>query len=111
MKVKFIEEPNGLNLTKDKIYDALSIDKDEWYIIINDENEKQAYFQRRFVIVEDMCEYCNEQNIEISENAFQGSDGILFNKREEKYYLVIEHFRGERNKVEIKFCPMCGRKL
>lgn len=58
-----------------------------------------------------MCDYCKEENIEISERAFQGSDGIMYNKMDEKYYLVIEHFKGEINKVQIKCCPECGRKL
>jgi hypothetical protein len=58
-----------------------------------------------------MCDYCKEENIEVSESAFQGGDGIMYNKREENYYLVIEHFHNERNKVKIKHCPMCGRKL
>lgn len=58
-----------------------------------------------------MCDYCKEENIEVSESAFQGSDGIMYDKMKEQYYLVIEHFRNERNKVEVKFCPQCGRNL
>lgn len=54
------------------------------------------------------CEYCNEYN---EEDSFQGCEGVYYNKREDAYYFVIEHFRNERNKVKINYCPMCGRKL
>jgi hypothetical protein len=51
MKIKLIEEPNGLCLTKDKIYEVINVN-DYSYVIINDNNEEQAYFTRRFEIVE-----------------------------------------------------------
>jgi len=55
-----------------------------------------------------MCEYCNKEN---HENSFRGDDGIYFDKKHNKHYLVIEHFRNERNKVEVDYCTKCGRKL
>jgi DNA-directed RNA polymerase subunit RPC12/RpoP len=58
------------------------------------------------------CDYCNEQDIKnVKETDFEGMDGIMYDKKDNKYYLVIEHFRREINKVEINNCPQCGRKL
>lgn len=42
----------------------------------------------------------------------RGCDGVLYNSKTNNYYIYIEHFRNEKNRVEdIKYCPMCGVKL
>ncbi len=55
-----------------------------------------------------MCEYCHYTN---QEDSFEGCEGVYYDKLKNKYYFVIEHFRNERNKAEVHFCPMCGVKL
>lgn len=54
------------------------------------------------------CEYCDEKN---KENDFEGSDGVYYDSKKEKHFLVIHHFRNERNRVEVEYCPQCGRKF
>lgn len=56
-----------------------------------------------------MCSYCSEVN---QEKDLEGTDGICFDEKTCTYYLYIEHFRYEKNRVtNIKYCPYCGRKL
>jgi hypothetical protein len=56
-----------------------------------------------------MCEYC-ENNI-VDENSFVGGDGVYHDKKTNEYYLIAEHFRNERIKIQIFYCPQCGREL
>jgi len=58
-----------------------------------------------------MCDYCDEQYLGFERTDFSGIDGIMYDKEESKYYLVIEHFKNEINSVEINYCPQCGKKL
>lgn len=62
-----------------------------------------------FEIPEESCDYCNVNNKE--KDFKDGHDGVCWNLREKEWQLVINHFRGEWNRVEVKFCPQCGRKL
>jgi hypothetical protein len=55
-----------------------------------------------------MCEYCNHKN---TREYLQGCDGIVYDKNDNKYYLFIEHFIGEKYNIEVKYCPKCGVKL
>jgi hypothetical protein len=55
-----------------------------------------------------MCDYCHEEN---SLENLSGLDGVLFDKEEGKHFLYIEHFRNEKYKIEVNYCPECGRKL
>jgi hypothetical protein len=55
-----------------------------------------------------MCDYCSEEN---SEDNLRGDDGIIFNTKQNKHYLYIEHFRNEITRIEVNFCPRCGNKL
>lgn len=53
------------------------------------------------------CEYCEKVN---DEDVLQGTDGVI--KKNDEYMIYIEHFRGEGDYItDIKYCPMCGRKL
>jgi len=59
-----------------------------------------------------ICDYCDEKDIEDNnQNDFAGCDGIMHNKKDGNYYLVLEHCRNEISSIEIKYCPQCGRKL
>lgn len=55
-----------------------------------------------------MCEYCNQDN---KEEELRGSDGIVFDVKEGKYNLYVEHFRNEKHWIKVLYCPQCGRKL
>jgi ribA/ribD-fused uncharacterized protein len=62
--------------------------------------------------LKDVCDYCNEEDIKNSDiHDFAGCDGIYYSEKDDKYYLVIEHCKNEINRIEIKNCPKCGRKL
>lgn len=54
------------------------------------------------------CDYCDENN---KEEDFHGDDGIVYNEKDNKYYLVTEHFRGGFQRIEAHVCLKCGRKL
>lgn len=53
------------------------------------------------------CEYCHGNH---GEN-LHGSDGVIYNKEDDKHYLYIEHFRNEKYYIDVNYCPRCGRKL
>jgi hypothetical protein len=55
-----------------------------------------------------MCEWCDKSN---TEENLRGSEGIIYDKKNDKHYLFIEHFHNEINRVEVKYCPECGNKL
>jgi hypothetical protein len=55
-----------------------------------------------------MCEYCDKDN---TEESLRGSDGIVYNEKKDKFYIYIEHFLNEKNRIEVNFCPQCGIKL
>jgi|GEM_PF-6808696 len=55
-----------------------------------------------------MCEYCIEYQ---ETSSCSGDEGIMHDNKKDKYYFVAEHYAGERIKVEIKFCPWCGKEL
>jgi hypothetical protein len=57
-----------------------------------------------------MCEYCvviTKDELKFGEP----EEGIFYNEKENKFYFVVEQAKYERTKVEIKYCPMCGKKL
>jgi|GEM_PF-3352591 hypothetical protein len=54
------------------------------------------------------CDYCDENN---KIDDFHGGDGIIYSEKDNKYYLITEHFRGEVQKIEAHVCLKCGRKL
>ena len=56
-----------------------------------------------------MCESCADISEDI--NSFAGCEGIYYDSKDDQYYVVIEHFRGEINQTSINNCPWCGRKL
>jgi len=56
------------------------------------------------------CECCNEEDMEKDFSSY-GDEEIIHDKKDGKYYLVWEHCRNERDRIEIKCCYMCGRKL
>lgn len=51
MKVKYLGETSFLELTHDKIYKVLSIEKD-WYRIVDDTDEDYLYPPEKFEVVE-----------------------------------------------------------
>ena len=51
MKVKYIKETVPLCLTKDKIYEVLSIEKG-WYRVVDDTDEDYLYPPEIFEVVE-----------------------------------------------------------
>lgn len=58
------------------------------------------------------CSYCKEILPRERERELASSDGICFDREADVYYIYIEHFRNERNRLtEITHCPYCGRKL
>ncbi len=53
------------------------------------------------------CEYCDKNN---TPRDLRGEDGIVQENGE--CYIYIEHFRNEVLTIDdVKYCPMCGRKL
>lgn len=52
------------------------------------------------------CEFCDEYN---TENNLLGGEGIVVNK--DKKYLFIAHFQNEYYRINVKYCPECGKKL
>jgi len=57
-----------------------------------------------------MCDYCDENNK--LEDCKGGFDIIAYDKKSNEYRLYYEHFRNEMDYIsDIKYCPMCGRKL
>ena len=52
MKVRWIGKSINLTLTKNKIYDVISIEK-KWYRILDDSGEDYLYPPENFEIVED----------------------------------------------------------
>ena len=53
-----------------------------------------------------MCEFCDTDN---TEDALIGSEGIV--QGDNSFYLYLEWYRNEKYRVDVKYCPMCGRKL
>lgn len=51
MKVRYIEETSFLELTHDKVYEVMSIEK-EWYRVMTDMGEDYLYPPEFFEIVE-----------------------------------------------------------
>lgn len=52
MKVKYIKDTISLCLTKNKVYEVLSVEK-EWYRLIDDSGEDYLYPPENFEVVED----------------------------------------------------------
>ncbi len=57
---------------------------------------------------ESMCEYCDKNN---KEESLRGDDGVVYDEKESRHYLFIEHFYREVYRIEVNYCPECGRKL
>ena len=51
MKVKYLGETSFLELTHDKVYEVISVEKD-WYRIIDDSGEDYLYPPNDFLVVE-----------------------------------------------------------
>ena len=51
MEVRFLEETTFLELTHDRVYEVLSIEK-EWYRIVDDSEDDYLYPPELFEIVE-----------------------------------------------------------
>ena len=51
MKVRYLEETSFLELTHDKVYEVLSVEK-EWYRIVDDSDDDYLYPPELFEIVE-----------------------------------------------------------
>jgi len=52
------------------------------------------------------CDYCFNNTEEI----LRGDDGVV--ESDGTFYIYAEHFRNEYIRIDnIKYCPMCGRKL
>lgn len=51
MKVRFLGETSFLELTHDKVYDVLSVEKG-WYRIVDDSDEDYLYPPEDFEVVE-----------------------------------------------------------
>ena len=51
MKVRYLEETTFLELTHDRVYEVLSIEK-EWYRIVDDSEDDYLYPPELFEIVE-----------------------------------------------------------
>ncbi len=51
MKIRFLGETSFLELTHDKVYDVLSIEKG-WYRIVDDSDEDYLYPPEDFEVVE-----------------------------------------------------------
>jgi hypothetical protein len=54
-----------------------------------------------------MCDYCNNN----TEETLIGSDGVCYDKNNDKYYLYIHHFQNEIYRIEVDYCSRCGLKL
>lgn len=52
MKVKYVKETISLALTKNKVYDVLSTERN-WYRIVDDSDEDYLYPSELFEIVEE----------------------------------------------------------
>ena len=52
MKVKYLRDTMFLSLTKDKIYDVVSVEK-SWFRIVDDSGEDYLYPPEMFEIIED----------------------------------------------------------
>lgn len=55
-----------------------------------------------------MCEYCSEGN---NEENLLGDDGVVIDPVSDKKYLFVAHFVNEYYRIEIKYCPQCGREI
>lgn len=55
------------------------------------------------------CDYCN---VSTQEHHLQGADGVVYDAKNDSWYLFAEHFRNEKVRINgMKYCPKCGRKL
>ncbi|QJI52447.1 hypothetical protein [Psychrobacillus phage Perkons] len=52
-----------------------------------------------------MCELCDKNN---TEENLRGSEGIVYDPVRKIHYLFVEYFRGEKIRLEVKFCSHCG---
>ena len=117
MKVKLIQNPwisdefpNGLTLNKEyKLIERFNSNSyDEYFRIIDDNNDREAWHSDCFEVVEEECEYCSKDN---TEDNLRCDDGIIIDKNKE-VYIFAEHCRNERVRItNVKYCPMCGKKL
>jgi hypothetical protein len=55
------------------------------------------------------CDYCRE--IYTNPDDLEGTDGILYNEKEQAYYHYAEYFQGEKVSIPITHCPNCGEEL
>lgn len=58
------------------------------------------------------CDFCS--NIGDYKEYKRGQreiEEIFYNSKKNEYVLVLEQFRCEWSALEIKYCPLCGRKL
>lgn len=55
-----------------------------------------------------MCDYCSSKN---TDENLRGEDGVYYDRKKSKHYLYIEHFFKEIYRLEVNYCPECGRKL
>ncbi|WP_405169406.1 hypothetical protein [Paenibacillus sp. FSL H3-0286] len=55
-----------------------------------------------------MYEYCSEEN---KESDLCGSDGVVYDTENNNYYLFAEHFKDEKVRIDVKYCPECGTCL
>lgn len=58
--------------------------------------------------VRNMCEYCHRYN---DETYLRGDDGVIYDESTNRHYLFIEHFRNEVYRIDVYYCPKCGRRL
>jgi len=98
------EYTNGL--LKEEIGFIIKLDKDDKIWKVHNEGNNNSHYQ----ILEEnyMCDYCSGKNKKYN---LEDIDGIHYNKKSNIYYFIIEQFKNKCIKIEIKYCPLCGKKL
>ena len=85
----------------------IKLDKDNSIWRVHNEGNNNAHY----TIIEEklyMCNYCSEENKKYN---LEDINGIHYDKKSNIYYFIVEQFKNECIKIEIKYCPLCGKKL
>ena len=58
-----------------------------------------------------VCSFCSEIDCYDNYQSGNQTEAIFHDTKHNRYILVLEQFRHEYAKLEISYCPICGRKL
>lgn len=59
-----------------------------------------------------MCDFCENIKEYDSNKDFHLDDGVVCDKKTNRYYIVCnDSWEDYCEELEVKFCPLCGRKL